>query len=215
MKLPPDIEIYIENHIDAQDSLLHELERETWLTTMNPRMLSGHIQGNILAMLSKMIAPQRILELGTFTGYSAVCLAKGLKPDGKLITIEMNDELESLALKYFRKAGLENVIEMKTGPALEIIPALDGDFDLVYIDADKREYVLYYQAVFDKVASGGWIIADNILWNGKIADSGKPDAQTQGILDFNDLIASDNRVEKVILPIRDGISIIRKKNKIE
>lgn len=211
MKLPPDIEIYIENHIDAQDVLLHELERETWLTVMNPRMLSGHIQGNILAMLSKMIAPQRILELGTYTGYSAICLAKGLKQSGKLITIEINDELESLALKYFRKAGLESIIEMKTGPALEIIPTLEGNFDLVYIDADKREYVLYYQAIFDKVTSGGWIIADNILWNGKIADSGKPDAQTQGILDFNDLIASDYRVEKVILPIRDGISIIRKK----
>lgn len=212
MKLQQDIEIYIESHIDAQDALLHELERETWLTTMNPRMLSGHIQGNILAMMSKMIAPTRILELGAFTGYSAICLAKGLKTNGKLVTIEANDELESLALKYFKKAGLENTIEMITGPALEIIPGLETGFDLVYIDADKREYSRYYAAVFEKVVPCGWIIADNILWDGKIAaDAKKVDAQTRGILEFNDLVASDNRVEKVILPIRDGISVIRKK----
>jgi predicted O-methyltransferase YrrM len=212
MKIPSEIERYILEHIDAQDPVLAALERETSLKVINPRMLSGHLQGEILAMLSKMIRPLSILEIGTFTGYSAICLARGLRPGGRLITIEVNDELETIAARYFEKAGLNVVIGQRIGPALEILPTLQGPFDLVYIDADKREYVAYYQQVLDKVAPGGWVLADNTLWDGKII--GGPEAadhQTRGILEFNDLVASDQRVEKIILPVRDGITILRKK----
>jgi predicted O-methyltransferase YrrM len=163
-------------------------------------------------MLSKMIRPERILEIGTFTGYSAICLAKGLQPGGKLITIEIDDELQNFAARFIKKARLENTIEQLIGPALEIIPGLTGPFDIVFIDAHKPEYVGYYEAVFDKVIPGGYIIADNTLWNGKVLENPAPDDwQTQGIIAFNSLIKNDNRVEKVILPIRDGMTIIRKK----
>jgi len=168
MKIPPEIERYILEHSDTQDPVLAELERETSLKVINPRMLSGHLQGEILAMLSKMIRPVSVLEIGTFTGYSAICLARGLRPGGRLTTIEANDELETIAARYFEKAGLKEVIDQRIGTALEILPTLEGPFDLVYIDADKREYVAYYQMIFDKVTPGGWILADNTLWDGKI-----------------------------------------------
>lgn len=212
MKIPPEIERYILDHSDVQDPVLAELERETSLKVINPRMLSGHLQGEILAMLSKMIRPVSILEIGTFTGYSAICLARGLRPGGRLTTIEANDELETIAARYFEKAGLKEVIDQQIGSAQEILPSLAGPFDLVYIDADKREYVAYYQMIFDRVVPGGWILADNTLWDGKITGSTEvADYQTRGILDFNDLVAGDPRVEKIILPVRDGISILRKK----
>lgn len=212
MKIPPEIERYILEHSDTQNPVLAELERETSLKVINPRMLSGHLQGEILAMLSKMIRPVSVLEIGTFTGYSAICLARGLRPGGRLTTIEANDELETIAARYFEKAGLKEVIDQRIGTALEILPTLEGPFDLVYIDADKREYVAYYQMIFDKVTPGGSILADNTLWDGKITGNIEmADHQTRGILEFNNLVAGDPRVEKIILPVRDGISIIRKK----
>jgi len=212
MKRTKDLENYILQHIEPQDEVLSELDRETHLKVLGARMISGHLQGKVLTMLSKMIQPENILEIGTFTGYSAICLAKGLRENGKLVTIEMDDELEELARKYFVKANVQHKIIQRIGLALEIIPTLQENFDLVFIDADKREYVSYYQEVFDKVRSGGYIIADNTLWGGKVLN--KPvsdDFQTKGILDFNSLIRNDKRVEKVILPLRDGMTVIRKK----
>jgi caffeoyl-CoA O-methyltransferase len=212
VKNEKDIERYILEHIGSEDPVLQELGRETHLKVLGSRMLSGHLQGQVLTMLSKMIQPERILELGTFTGYSAICLAKGLKENGKLITIELDDELEGLAQKYFVKAGLQQKIIPIIGPALEIIRSLSETFDLVFLDADKREYVDYYNLVFDKVRNGGYIIADNTLWSGKVLDVPSPgDEQTLGIIAFNELIKNDSRVEKVILPLRDGMTIIRKK----
>lgn len=206
------IEQYIARHLDEEDGILRDLDRETHLKVLGARMISGHLQGQVLTMFSKMIRPLRILELGTFTGYSAICLARGLQPDGKLITIEIDDELQQIANDFFIKAGLQDKIIQKIGPALEIIPTLSESFDLVFIDADKREYSAYYHAVFPKVKNGGFIFADNTLWNGKVLDEIDPgDKQTQGIIDFNAYIKSDNRVEKIILPLRDGLTIIRKK----
>ena len=207
-----EIDKYILDHIEPEDEILKELDRETHLNVVGARMISGHLQGQVLSMLSKMIRPKTILEIGTFTGYSAICLAKGLQDGGKLITIEIDDELESIANKYFKKAGIQYKIEQRIGAALEIIPTLKESFDLIFIDAHKPEYPAYYEAVFDKVNSGGIIIADNTLWSGKVLDEpAEDDFQTRGIIQFNDLIKSDNRVEKVILPLRDGMTIIRKK----
>ena len=207
-----NIDQYILDHIEPEDKVLKELDRETHLKVLGARMISGHLQGQVLTMLSKMIRPENILELGTFTGYSAICLARGLKENGKLITIEIDDELETLAEKYFVKAGINKKIQQLTGSALEIIPTLKEKFDLVFIDADKREYLAYYNAVFEKVESGGFIIADNTLWNGKVLE--KPahdDVQTKGIIEFNNFVKNDSRIEKVILPLRDGMTVIRKK----
>lgn len=212
MNKQKEIEQYILNHIESEDAVLKELDRETHLNVVGARMISGHLQGQVLTMLSKMIRPRFILEIGTFTGYSAICLAKGLQENGKLITIEIDDELESLAKKYFEKAGIQHKIEQRIGAALEIIPSLNQTFDLVFIDAHKPEYPAYYNAVFDKINSGGFIIADNTLWSGKVLE--KPaddDFQTRGIIEFNTMIKNDKRVEKVILPLRDGMTIIRKR----
>lgn len=207
-----EIDKYILDHIDAEDEILNELDRDTHLNVLGARMISGHLQGQVLTMLSKMIRPKAILEIGTFTGYSAICLAKGLQENGKLITIEIDDELEIRAKKYFEKAGiLQNVVQL-IGPALEIIPTLNETFDLVFIDAHKPEYPDYYRAVFEKVNYGGYIIADNTLWSGKVIETPPEDDDfTKGIIEFNSIIKNDNRVEKVILPLRDGMTIIRKK----
>ncbi len=208
-----DILHYIESHIDPQDEILSRLERETALNVINPRMLSGHLQGQILTMLARMISPRTILEIGTFTGYSAICLARGLQPGGMLVTIEINDELEGIARKYFNLAGLGQVIEQRIGPALEVLPELTGPFDMVFIDGDKREYGDYYELTVPLVNPGGWILADNTLWDGKVVSNpSEADAQTRGIMDFNARVATDQRVEKVILPLRDGLTIIRKKD---
>lgn len=205
-------EQYILNHIEPECPVLKELDRETHLKVPGARMLSGHLQGQVLAMVSKMIRPRRILELGTFTGYSAICLARGLDETGRLITIELDDELEGMAHKFFFKAGFQQQIFQIIGPALEIVPELNEIFDLVFLDADKREYVAYYNLVFDKVRRGGYIIADNTLWSGKVLEAPAPDdEQTRGVIAFNELIKNDLRVEKVILPLRDGMTIIRKK----
>ncbi len=203
---------YILNHIDPEDEVLKELDRETNLNILGARMISGHLQGQVLTMLSKMIQPENILEIGTFTGYSAICLAKGLQKNGKLITIEINDELESIATTYFKKAGLTNSIDQRIGEATQIIPKLNRTFDLVFIDADKRDYTTYFNLVFEKVKPGGYIIADNTLWNGKVVETpASDDLQTKEIIAFNTFIKNNNRVEKVILPLRDGMTIIRKK----
>ena len=207
-----NIEQYILDHSDQEDPVLAELNRETNLKILRPRMLSGHLQGKILEMISKMINPEKILELGTYTGYSAICLAKGLKENGELHTIEINDELEDFILKYFKKAGIENKVKLHIGDAKSIIEKLNMQFDLVFIDADKREYLEYYHMVFDYVKPGGFILADNVLWSGKVIELEEPDDEyTKGIFDFNDFIKNDDRVEKVILPLRDGLTLIRKK----
>jgi len=212
MNLQNKTDKYILDHIDSEDLILTELDRETNIKVIGARMISGHLQGCVLTMLSKMIRPQRILEIGTFTGYSAICLAKGLQEDGKLITIEIDDELESFAARYFEKAGFQHVIEQKIGSAINVIPSLTESFDLVFLDADKREYPDYYDLVFDKVKNGGYIIADNTLWSGKVMEEpASDDNHTKGILQFNTMIKKDHRVEKVILPLRDGLTIIRKK----
>ena len=207
----PELEKYVLDHISAEESFLAELDRETNLTVLRARMLSGHLQGKILSMISSMVAPVNILEIGTFTGYSAICLAQGMKPGGRLHTFEVNDELEQIAEKYFRKAGLNEVIVRHVGDALLLVPGMDLQFELVFIDGDKREYPAYYEMVFGKVPVGGYIIADNTLWSGKVLEELQPnDDQTKGILAFNELVKNDYRVEKVILPIRDGMTIIRK-----
>lgn len=212
MNRQKDIDQYILDHIDEEDDVLKELDRETHLKVLGARMLSGHLQGQLLAMISRMIRPKFILELGTFTGYSAICLSKGLQAEGKIVTIEIDDELESLAAKYFKKAGIQGQVEQRIGSALEIIPTLNEKFDLVFIDADKREYVEYYNLLIDRLESGAFIIADNTLWSGKVLDKPRvDDFQTHGILAFNTLIKNDNRVEKVLLPLRDGMTLIRKK----
>ena len=208
-----ELEDYILKHIDAEGDDLRRLNRETHLYHLRPRMCSGHLQGRMLKMMVRMIRPQHILELGTFTGYSALCLAEGLADDScRLDTIEIDDELEDFIRAHFDASPLTPRINLHIGDARDVLPTIEGDFDLVFIDANKREYCQYYEMVFPRVASGGFIIADNTLWDGKVVDWGKKlDAQTEGILRFNDMIAADDRVEKVILPIRDGLTIIYKK----
>lgn len=208
-----ELEDYILKHIDAEGDDLRRLNRETHLYHLRPRMCSGHLQGRMLKMMVRMIRPQHILELGTFTGYSALCLAEGLADDScRLDTIEIDDELEDFIRAHFDASPLAPRIHLHIGDARDVLPTIEGDFDLVFIDANKREYCQYYEMVFPRVASGGFIIADNTLWDGKVVDWGKKlDAQTEGILRFNDMIAADDRVEKVILPVRDGLTIIYKK----
>ena len=209
--LDPELEQYILDHIDPEGELLIELNRLTHLKIVHPRMLSGHLQGKILRMLSLMINPHRVLEIGTYTGYSAICLAQGLPHNGHLHTIEKNDEIADIPRKFIEKAGLSNKITLHSGDALRIVPTLTDNFDLVFLDGEKSEYLEYYQLVFNKVNKGGYILADNILWNGKVVKKEQSnDYFTQGIKRFNNFIASDNRVEKVILPIRDGLMILRK-----
>nr|MBD3623158.1 O-methyltransferase [Sunxiuqinia sp.] len=212
MELSTKLENYNLAHLDDEDPVLQELERDTFLNVLRPRMLSGHIQGSMLTMLSQMIHPKRILEIGTYTGYSAICLAKGLQDQGYLHTIEINDELEEMAQKYFEKAGLQHKILQHIGDAKVIIPNLQEYFDLVFIDGDKRDYATYFDLVIDKVPSGGILIADNILWSGKVVEEVDPtDEQTRGILTFNQKVKEDPRVSQTILPLRDGLMLIRKK----
>ena len=206
-----ELEDYILSHIDKEGESLHKLDRETHLFHLRPRMCSGHLQGRLLKMIVRMIRPKNILELGTFTGYSALSMAEGMDGDGELHTVEIDDELEDFIREHLEKSPYVDRIHLHIGDALEIVPQLGLTFDLVFIDADKRRYDDYYNMVFDHVAHGGFILADNTLWDGKVVDYGKKlDAQTAGILRFNDLVAADPRVEKVILPLRDGLTIIRK-----
>ena len=207
------LEEYISEHSSPENEVLSTIARDTHVHILNPHMLSGHIQGRTLAMISHMIRPKRILELGTFTGYSALCLAEGLAEDGRLITVERNDELKNTILRNIGKSELGKKIELIIGDAKEVLnrPNLVDTYDLVFIDADKREYCAYLDAVYDLVPVGGFILADNILWDGHIVDPAyDKDKQTLGLRAFNDKLKEDDRFEQVILPIRDGLTIIRK-----
>jgi len=205
-----EIAHYIKNHTTSEDKVMYELNRATHLRTFYPNMLSGSVQGKFLEMVSCMIRPRRILEIGTFTGYSAICLAKGLTPDGKLITIEVNEEMEDFINDFKKKSGMDDRIELVLGDALKVIPGLDGQFDLIFIDADKEQYIDYYELAMDKLKNGAFILADNVLWGGKTVYDKKPDNKTQGIRRFNEQVKNDDRVEQVMLSIRDGLLLIRK-----
>lgn len=210
--LPPDLDKYCSDHTDPEGELLHELFRETFQKVLQPRMLSGRFQGRLLSMISKMIRPDFILEIGTYTGYSALCLAEGLKEGGKLITIDKNEELEDIVVKYVAKSPYPNQIEMKIGDAMQIIPTLSEAPDLVFLDADKSNYLNYYHLLIDKMKSGSFILADNVLWSGKVVQPVNPkDTDTIELLKFNAFVQNDPRVENVLLPIRDGLTLIRKK----
>lgn len=207
--IPPDIQRYAEKHTSAESRVLQHVNRSTHANVLMPRMLSGHLQGRLLAMISQMVRPRYILEIGTYTGYSAICLAEGLQPGGKLITIDINEELESQVRKYFSDAGVENKIDLVIGDAAAVIPALDLKFDLVFIDADKENYSRYFDLVIDKVNVNGIILADNVLWSGKVIQR-DPDKDTRAIMEFNRKVQEDARVENVLLPVRDGIMMIRR-----
>ena len=210
--LPPKLEEYAVAHTKEETNILKELNRETYAKMLMPRMLAGHLQGAVIKMLSQMIKPKYVLEIGTFTGYSAICWEDRLQNDGQIHTIDINDELEEIILKYFKKSNLENKIKLHIGNALQIIPQLNYEFNLVYIDADKENYCKYYDLVFDKVKKGGFIIADNVLWSGKIIDPlYENDKDTQAILEYNKKVLNDTRVENVLLPIRDGLMVAMKK----
>jgi len=209
--LSDDLERYVINHTEKESDLLLQLNRETWEQVLNPRMLSGHLQGRVLSMLSKMINPQNILEIGTYTGYSTLCFAEGLSEKGHIDTIDINEELQPIVNRYIGLAQLNNQITTHIGNALEIIPTLTKSYDIVFIDADKSNYSNYYDQVFDKLNTGGYIIADNVLWSGKVV---KPveenDIDTKAILAFNEKVQNDSRIENVLFPIRDGLMIMRK-----
>lgn len=202
---------YVEKHTTAESEVLYDLNRNTNLNVLQPRMLSGHLQGRVLSMISKMIQPQNILEIGTYTGYSAICMAEGLKENGKLYTIDINEELETMAKSYFSKAGVQDKIDFRIGNALEIIPQIDAEFDLVFIDADKHNYINYFNLVIDKVRKGGFIIADNVLWSGKVLkNDDELDEDTKTLKAYNKMIQESDKVENVLLPIRDGLMVARK-----
>jgi caffeoyl-CoA O-methyltransferase len=204
-----ELQLYAEQHTTPENDRLRMINRETHAQVLRPRMLSGHLQGRVLSMISCMLKPQRILEIGTYTGYSALCMAEGLTEDGKIITIDVNEELEEMVRSNFAKSSWDSRIDFRLGDARVIIPSLQENFDLVFIDADKVNYSLYYDLVFDKVRQGGIILADNVLWSGKVIEL-KPDKDTLSIQEFNRRIQQDQRVENVLLPIRDGIMMIRK-----
>jgi len=205
------IEAYAVTHSQPESEVLKKLNRETHLKVLQPRMLSGHLQGNFLSMISKMIQPKQILEIGTYTGYSAICLAQGLQNGGKLHTIDVNEQLEQMTRSFFEQAGLTNKISYYIGDALKVIPTIKEQLDIVFIDADKKNYSRYYDLVFDQVRSGGYIIADNVLWSGKVVDIEKNNDQDTLLIDeFNKKVHRDRRVEHQLLPIRDGLMIARK-----
>lgn len=210
--LPEDIDQYVVSHSQQEPQLLKELSRETWQKVLNPRMLSGAFQGRVLSMISKLIQPKSILEIGTYTGYSALCLAEGLTADGVLHTIDKNEELETLQNTYFQKAEIGHQIKQYVGNALDIIPQIEEKFDLVFIDADKSNYVNYFNLIIDKMHSGGVILSDNVLWSGKVLEKLDPkDIDTKTLLEYNKLLNTDPRIETVLLPIRDGLTISRVK----
>jgi len=210
--LPENIDNYVINHSQTEPKLLKELSKETWQKVLNPRMLSGAFQGRILAMISKLINPTKILEIGTYTGYSALCLAEGLQNDGIIHTIDKNEELEELQSTYFKKSEYHKHIIQHVGNALEIIPNINDKFDLVFIDADKSNYINYFNLIIDKMNKGGVILSDNVLWSGKVVEKLNPkDMDTKILLEYNHLLNTDERLETVLLPIRDGLTISRVK----
>jgi len=205
------VEEYSMQHTTKESELLNKIDRETHLEVLRPRMLSGHFQGRILSMLSKMISPYRILEIGTYTGYSAICLAEGLTEDGKLYTIDINEELEDRVRQYFLESKYNQQIDLIIGDALNLIPRLNESWDIVFIDADKKNYTKYFNMVVASVKSGGYIIADNVLWSGKVVEKDHLDEDTLALRVFNDTLSKDPRFEVVLLPVRDGLLIARKK----
>jgi caffeoyl-CoA O-methyltransferase len=207
-----DLQRYAEEHTSPESELLHKVNRQTHLSVMKPRMLSGHMQGRLLSMFSHMIKPKQVLEVGTYTGYSALCLAEGLQQGGTLHTIDINEELEDRVRGYFEEAGLSQSIKYYIGNALDVIPTIDATFDLVFIDADKINNAAYYDMVIDRMAPGGYIIADNVLWSGKVLEKyrKKLDEDTAALLAFNKKVHDDPRVENILLPIRDGLMVARK-----
>ena len=208
--LPEKIEQYAINHSQDEPKLLKELSKETWQNILIPRMLSGHFQGRVLSMLSKLIHPKAILEIGTYTGYSALCLAEGLQENGILHTIDKNEELFDIQKKYFEKSDYKNQIKQHLGNALDIIPTLKENFDLVFIDADKPNYSNYFHAIINKINTGGIIISDNVLWSGKVVEKiDEKDISTLEIIKYNTLLKEDKRIETVLLPIRDGLTVSR------
>lgn len=204
-----DIQQYAEKHTSEESALLKKINRDTQAQVLMPRMLSGHLQGRVLSMISCMIQPQIVLEIGTFTGYSALCMAEGLKENGKVITIDINEELHDRVNGYLKESSLQHRIDYRIGDASTIIPQIKEKFDLVFIDADKENYAHYFDLVIDRVNLNGFILADNVLWSGKVLQA-RPDKDTRAIIDFNEKVHRDNRVENVLLPIRDGIMLIRK-----
>lgn len=211
--LPEEIEQYVLRHTEPEPNYLYELNRKTHLKVLQPRMLSGHLQGRVLSMMSHMIRPKRVLEVGTYTGYSALCMAEGLADGGEIFTIDINEELEDIIRTHIEQSGFTDAIHLYFGNALDIIPELSGEFDLVFIDADKTNYSNYYDLVIDRIPSGGYIMVDNVLWSGKVLDQKEieKDPDTAAIVAFNDKIQTDDRVQNVLFPVRDGIMIIRKK----
>lgn len=207
-----ELKVYAEAHTEAEPELLQQLSKETWQKVLQPRMLSGHYQGRILSLISKLIQPRCILEIGTYTGYSALCLAEGLSKDGKIHTIDRNEELYDLQRKYFLLSGHGKKIFQYTGDARKIIPKINAEFDLVFIDADKTSYPLYFELIIDQLKSGGVILSDNVLWSGKVIEELNPrDKDTKALLEYNRLLKEDSRIESVLLPIRDGFTISRKR----
>ena len=207
-----ELDDYVCSSTEQESELLYELNRRTHLEVLQPRMLSGQFQGRALSMISHMIQPKTILEIGTYTGYSALCMAEGLAEGGKIITLDKNEELEDLINEFVGKAGLTDVIDFRIGNAMEIIPTLDEQFDLVFIDADKSNYGNYYDMVIDKVPSGGYILLDNVLWSGKVLSEAEPgDIDTKELISLNKRLQEDDRVQNLLLPIRDGLTILRKK----
>lgn len=210
-EFPETITRYAESHTSEEDPVLQELFRTTHLKTVHPQMLSGKVQGQFLTMISQMIRPKRILEIGTFTGYSAYCLSKGLQEGGKLVTIEVNEELEELIRTFFNKAGIANKTELLVGDALEILPGLKDEFDLIFIDANKEHYPAYYELCIKNLKKGGVLVADNVLWGGKVTERPIPDESSRKLHEFNQLVQQDTRVENVFLTIRDGLMLLHKK----
>lgn len=211
MSISTPLDQYIADHSSPESEYLYRLFRATHVEILAPQMASGHIQGRLLKFLVKMIRPRRILEIGTFTGYSALCMAEGLDEGGKLYTFEVEDELEDFTRRWIDGSPYADKIEFIIGDALNIVPTMDERFDLVFIDGNKREYIRYYEMAMEHLNEGGWILADNTLWDGHVIEEERQDAQTNGVRAFNDLIRNDERVEVVILPLRDGLTIIRKK----
>lgn len=207
-----ELEKYILDHSSPEDPLLEELYRQTHIRFVNPNMSCGYLQGKFLEMISRMINPSFILEIGTFTGYSTICLAKGLSSDGILITVEPNDELSEFTETYFGKSGMAGKIVTINHRLQDMIGTLNWEPDLVYIDGDKREYCEYFRLIIDKVRPGGFIIADNVLWGGKVFEKETRDQQTKGIIEFNEMIRKQENIENLILPVRDGLMLIRKIN---
>lgn len=208
--IDPLLDQYVCEHSSQEGELLKKINRETHLEVLQPRMLSGHFQGRVLSMFSKMIKPNRILEIGTYTGYSALCLAEGLTAEGKLVTIDVNEELENRVRGYFNSSDFSNKITYLVGDAIQLIPTINEKWDIVFIDADKLNYLNYYQLVFDSVKVGGYIIADNVLWSGKVIDPKKQDRETNLLREYNQFVHNDPRVEEVLFPIRDGLMVARK-----